>query len=58
MKLRKVVSGILACAMILSSVPAMAEGDAGTAQSGPRISYTVPREGSFPVPAKGRSRAL
>ncbi|MCI9416431.1 MAG: leucine-rich repeat protein [Eubacterium sp.] len=52
MKLRKVVSGILACAMILSSVPAMAEGDAGTAQSGPRISYTVPREGSFPVPAK------
>lgn len=52
MKVKKVVSGILACAMILSSVPVRAEGDAGTAQSGPQISFTAPREGGFPAPAK------
>lgn len=57
MKLRKVVSGILACAMILSSVPASAneagEGKIGDEiQQGPHLSYIAPREGGFPMPAR------
>ena len=55
MKLRKVVSGILACAMILSSVPVSADtgdGAGETVQQGPHLSYIAPREGGFPMPAR------
>ena len=54
MKLRKIVSGILACAMIFSSVPVAGNevGGGTSIQQGPHLSYIAPEEGGIPMPAR------